>query len=79
LPLITTTTDKPEPNTGKRPQIKRRFMVAGWVASTVTIKPTGTTSTSNTGWQPLQQFNDSMYQPQGESVKPELQAIEGKI
>jgi putative DNA primase/helicase len=24
-------------------------------------------------------FNDSMYQPQGESVKPELQAIEGAI
>ncbi|HBY9475973.1 TOPRIM and DUF927 domain-containing protein [Klebsiella pneumoniae] len=66
-------------NTGKDAAEKAALSVAGWVS----LPPTD----NKTDWNDYHQqngleaataaFNDSMYQPQGESVKPQLQAIEG--
>ncbi|HFR4604765.1 TPA: DUF927 domain-containing protein, partial [Klebsiella pneumoniae] len=66
-------------NTGKEAAEKAALSVAGWVS----LPPTD----NKTDWNDYHQqngleaataaFNDSMYQPQGESVKPQLQAIEG--
>lgn len=66
-------------NTGKDAAEKAALSVAGWVS----LPPTD----SKADWNDYHQqngleaataaFNDSMYQPQGESVKPQLQAIEG--
>ncbi|MCY2270693.1 DUF927 domain-containing protein [Klebsiella pneumoniae] len=66
-------------NTGKDAAEKAALSVAGWVS----LPPTY----NKTDWNDYHQqngleaataaFNDSMYQPQGESVKPQLQAIEG--
>jgi putative DNA primase/helicase len=42
-------------NTGRRPQRKPPYpWLAGWRCRRQTIKPTGTTTTSKTGWKPLQ-------------------------
>jgi putative DNA primase/helicase len=66
-------------NTGKEFAEKAALSVAGWVS----LPPTD----SKADWNDYHQlhgleaataaFNDSMYQPQGENVKPQLQAIEG--
>ncbi|HDU5810049.1 TPA: DUF927 domain-containing protein [Klebsiella quasipneumoniae subsp. quasipneumoniae] len=66
-------------NTGKDAAEKAALSVAGWVS----LPPTD----NKTDWNDYHQqngleaataaFNDSMYQPQGASVKPQLQAIEG--
>ncbi|HCI7532953.1 TPA: DUF927 domain-containing protein [Klebsiella pneumoniae] len=66
-------------NTGKDAAEKAALSVAGWVS----LPPTD----NKTDWNDYHQqngleaataaFNDSMYQPQGGSVKPQLQAIEG--
>ncbi|HFZ1393791.1 TPA: DUF927 domain-containing protein [Klebsiella pneumoniae] len=66
-------------NTGKDAAEKAALSVAGWVS----LPPTD----NKTDWNDYHQqngleaataaFNDSMYQPQGESVKPQLQAIKG--
>lgn len=66
-------------NTGKDAAEKAALSVAGWVS----LPPTD----NKTDWNDYHQqngletataaFNDSMYQPQGEDVKPQLQAIEG--
>lgn len=66
-------------NTGKDAAEKAALSVAGWVS----LPPTD----NKADWNDYHQqngleaataaFNDSMYQPQGESVKPQLQAIEG--
>ncbi|SZA71631.1 DNA primase [Klebsiella pneumoniae] len=68
-----------EANTGREAAGKAALSVAGWVS----MPPTD----YKTDWNDYHQqngleaataaFNDSMYQPQGESVKPQLQAIEG--
>ncbi|CAM4349346.1 DUF927 domain-containing protein [Pluralibacter gergoviae] len=68
-----------EPNTGELAAIKAAQAVGGWV----TMPP----GDHKADWNDYHQqhglaaataaFNDSMYQPQGESVKPQLQAIEG--
>ncbi|WP_407212061.1 toprim domain-containing protein [Enterobacter hormaechei] len=68
-----------EANTGMEAAEKAALSVAGWVS----LPPTG----SKADWNDYHQqhglevataaFNDSMYQPQGECVKPQLQAIEG--
>jgi putative DNA primase/helicase len=67
-----------QPNTGKAVADKAALLVAGWVAL-----PPGE---HKADWNDIHQqygvaesicmFTDSMYQAQGESVKPELQAIE---
>jgi putative DNA primase/helicase len=42
-------------NTGRRPQRKPPYpWLAGWRCRRQTIKPTGTTTASKTGWKPLQ-------------------------
>lgn len=66
-------------NTGKDAAEKAALSVAGWVS----LPPTE----CKADWNDYHQqhgletataaFNDSMYQPQGEDVKPQLQAIEG--
>ncbi|WP_191185488.1 primase-helicase zinc-binding domain-containing protein [Enterobacter sichuanensis] len=66
-------------NTGKDAAEKAALSVAGWVS----LPPTD----CKADWNDYHQqhgletataaFNDSMYQPQGEDVKPQLQAIEG--
>ncbi|HBW1473940.1 TPA: DNA primase [Klebsiella pneumoniae] len=66
-------------NTGKDAAEKAALSVAGWVS----LPPTD----NKTDWNDYHQqhgletataaFNDSMYQPKGEDVKPQLQAIEG--
>ncbi|WKM73474.1 primase-helicase zinc-binding domain-containing protein [Klebsiella oxytoca] len=66
-------------NTGKDAAEKAALSVAGWVS----LPPTD----CKADWNDYHQqhgleaataaFNDSMYQPQGENVKPQLQAIEG--
>lgn len=66
-------------NIGKEAAEKAALSVAGWVS----LPPTD----SKADWNDYHQkhglevataaFNDSMYQPQGECVKPQLQAIEG--
>ncbi|EJB8470180.1 TOPRIM and DUF927 domain-containing protein [Enterobacter hormaechei] len=66
-------------NTGKKSAEKAALSVAGWVS----VPPTD----CKADWNDYHQqnglaattaaFNDSMYQPQGDSVKPQLQAIEG--
>ncbi|MDM2830930.1 DUF927 domain-containing protein [Citrobacter sp. Cpo085] len=66
-------------NIGKEAAEKAALSVAGWVA----LPPTD----HKADWDDYRQqngleaataaFNDSMYQPQGEAVKPRLQAIEG--
>ena len=66
-------------NTGKDAAEKAALSVAGWVS----LPPTD----NKADWNDYHQqngleaataaFNDSMYQPQGEDVKPQLQAIEG--
>ncbi|WP_049013537.1 toprim domain-containing protein [Klebsiella quasipneumoniae] len=68
-----------EANTGREAAEKAALPVAGWVA----LPPTD----RKADWNDYHQqhgletataaFNDSMYQPQGEDVKPQLQAIEG--
>ncbi|HFU6515545.1 TPA: toprim domain-containing protein [Klebsiella pneumoniae] len=68
-----------EPNTGKEAAEKAAKAVSGWVALPQ--------SEEKADWNDYHQqngleaateaFNDSMYQPQGEDVKPQLQAIEG--
>lgn len=68
-----------QPNTGKAVADKAALLVAGWVAL-----PPGE---NKADWNDIHQqygvaesicmFTDSMYQAQGESMKPELQAIEG--
>ncbi|AVR03003.1 primase-helicase zinc-binding domain-containing protein [Pluralibacter gergoviae] len=68
-----------EPNTGELAAIKAAQAVSGWV----TMPP----GDHKADWNDYHQqngleaataaFNDSMYQPQGEDVKPQLQAIEG--
>ncbi|HDY9258267.1 TPA: toprim domain-containing protein [Klebsiella pneumoniae] len=68
-----------EPNTGEMAALKAAQAVSGWM----TIPP----GDHKADWNDYHQqyglaaataaFNDSMYQPQGESVKPQLQAIEG--
>lgn len=68
-----------EPNTGKDAAEKAAKAVSGWVALPPTVK--------KADWNDYHQqyglaaataaFNHSMYQPQGGSVKPQLQAIEG--
>lgn len=68
-----------EANTGREAAEKAALSVAGWVA----LPPTD----YKADWNDYHQqhgletataaFNDSMYQPQGEDVKPQLQAIEG--
>lgn len=67
------------PNTGELAAIKAAQAVSGWV----TMPP----GDHKADWNDYHQqngleaattaFNDSMYQPQGESVKPQLQAIDG--
>lgn len=67
-----------KPNTGTDAAEKAAFAVTGWVA----VPPTD----CKADWNDYHQqnglevataaFNDSMYQPQGECVKPQLQAIE---
>ncbi|AUU27572.1 DUF927 domain-containing protein [Citrobacter freundii] len=66
-------------NTGKDAAEKAALSVAGWIS----LPPTD----HKADWDDYRQqnglkaataaFNDSMYQPQGECVKPQLQAIEG--
>ncbi|HDH1432441.1 TPA: toprim domain-containing protein [Klebsiella quasipneumoniae subsp. similipneumoniae] len=68
-----------EANTGREAAEKAALSVAGWVS----MPPTD----YKADWNDYHQqhgleadtaaFNDSMYQPQGEDVKPQLQAIEG--
>ncbi|EAR2105995.1 DUF927 domain-containing protein [Citrobacter freundii] len=68
-----------KPNTGTDAAEKAALAVRGWVA----VPPTD----YKADWNDYHQqnglevataaFNDSMYQPQGECVKPQLQAIEG--
>ena len=68
-----------EPNTGELAAIKAAQAVSGWV----TMPP----GDHKADWNDYHQqngleaataaFNDLMYQPQGEDVKPQLQAIEG--
>ncbi|PXH56061.1 DNA primase [Klebsiella variicola] len=68
-----------KPNTGTDAAEKAALAVTGWVA----VPPTD----YKADWNDYHQqhglevataaFNDSMYQPQGECVKPRLQAIEG--
>lgn len=68
-----------EANTGREAAEKAALSVSGWVA----LPPTD----YKADWNDYHQqhgleadtaaFNDSMYQPQGEDVKPQLQAIEG--
>ncbi|MFZ5232584.1 DUF927 domain-containing protein [Enterobacter bugandensis] len=68
-----------QPNTGKTAAEKAALSVAGWVS----LPPTD----YKADWNDYHQqngleaataaFTDSMYQPQGECVKPQLQAIEG--
>ncbi|KMK44131.1 TOPRIM and DUF927 domain-containing protein [Pluralibacter gergoviae] len=68
-----------EPNTGELAALKAAQAVGGWM----TMPP----GDHKADWNDYHQqhglaaataaFNDSMYQPQGESVKPQLQAIEG--
>ncbi|HBC7420857.1 TPA: DUF927 domain-containing protein [Serratia marcescens] len=68
-----------EPNTGREAAEKAAKAVSGWL----TLPPTD----DKADWDDYRQqnglevataaFNDSMYQPQGECVKPQLQAIEG--
>ncbi|HCT7672065.1 TPA: DUF927 domain-containing protein [Klebsiella quasipneumoniae] len=68
-----------EPNTGKDAAEKAAKAVSGWVALPPTVK--------KADWNDYHQqhgleaattaFKNSMYQPQGGSVKPQLQAIEG--
>lgn len=66
-------------NTGKDAAEKAALSVAGWVA----LPPTDHKADWNDYHQQngletaTEAFNDSMYQPQGECVKPQLQAIEG--
>ncbi|HCD7072482.1 TPA: toprim domain-containing protein [Klebsiella pneumoniae] len=68
-----------EPNTGKEAADKAAKAVSGWVALPPTVK--------KADWNDFHQqngleaaavaFNDSTYQPQGESVTVQLKAIEG--
>ena len=70
---------KPKVNTGKISAEKAALSVAGWVSLPMTDY--------KTDWDDYRQqngmeatraaFNDSMYQPEGSTVKPQLQAIEG--
>ncbi|EOU7569346.1 toprim domain-containing protein, partial [Escherichia coli] len=68
-----------EANTGREAAEKAALSVAGWVA----LPPTDYKADWNDHHQQnglevaTAAFNDSMYQIQGEAVKPRLQAIEG--
>jgi putative DNA primase/helicase len=54
-PQITTTSRTNRPTRARRPQRKPPYpWLAGWRCRRQTIKPTGTTTTSKTGWKPLQ-------------------------
>ncbi|MGN2399344.1 DNA primase, partial [Klebsiella quasipneumoniae] len=68
-----------EANTGREAAEKAALSVAGWVS----MPPTDYKADWNDHHQQnglevaTAAFNDSMYQIQGEAVKPRLQAIEG--
>lgn len=70
---------KPKRNTGKLSAEKAAAAVSGWVALPPTDYPADWDDyrQQNGAATATQAFNDSLYQPQGERVKLQLQAIEG--